>query len=154
MATEEKEPGMVILHANQVVGGSNNTGYYYENGADSAPKHAPKEGEDTPPAPATGATMSPEERELSAYIHDSARRAEVIAMLRQVTTAHELAFQVVATLYDEPLLFEQDVVKRSFIEPLLHFSTQLTHGKSVDNVRGQINKMLIEQRKNWKRRTL
>ena len=154
MATEEKDPGMVILHANQVIGGSNNTGYYYDHGQDGNGNPAWKREEDMSVAPSPRTGMTQEERELATYIQDPARRAEVIEMLRQVTTARELAYQVVARLHDEPLLFREVIVKRAFIEALLHFSTQIVHGKSVDNVRDQINMMLTEQRKNWKRRTL
>jgi len=55
----------------------------------------------------------------------------------------------VASLSDLPNIDRYVVVKKDFINSLLSFTPNLTHGNSVNNVREQINKM-VDQNK-WKR---
>ena len=94
-------------------------------------------------------SCSPEEQALAVYLQEASRREAVIAQLALVTTAREIAFKVVASLSDLPNIDRYVVVKKDFINSLLSFTPNLTHGNYFNNVREQINKM-VDQNK-WKR---
>jgi hypothetical protein len=48
-------------------------------------------------------------------------------------------------MLSEPRVGKDTVVKGTFIEVLLPFASRLTSGAKVDNVRQQINNMLMRQ---------
>ena len=52
---------------------------------------------------------------------------------------------VVSIMLGEPRVNKDTVVKGTFIEVLLPFASRLTSGAKVDNVRQQINNMLMRQ---------
>lgn len=150
MADNDKRMILNIGHVDQLNTGDHATFNHYAN-----PKAKEEKVEaEVEEAQATDLTpdyyMSDGEQKLSAFIQDPGRRAGVIRMLKRVTTARELAFEVVAHLHDEPLLNQKVIVSRPFIEAMLQFAPGIQQGRSVDNVRDQINKMWTEQRKNWK----
>ena len=63
-------------------------------------------------------------------------------LLGECTSAHDLA-GVVGIMLSEPHVDKDTVVKGTFIEVLLPFASRLTSGAKVDNVRQQINNMLM-----------
>ena len=65
-------------------------------------------------------------------------------LLGECATAHDLA-GVVSIMLSEPRVGKDTVVKGTFIEVLLPFASRLTSGAKVDNVRQQINNMLMRQ---------
>lgn len=150
MADNDKRMILNIGHVDQLNTGDYGTINYY-----AGPKAEEKKRERVvEEARATDLTpgyhMSEGEQKLSAFIQDPGRRTGVIRMLERVTTARELAFEVVAHLHDEPLLNRKVIVSRPFIEAMLQLAPGIQQGRSVDNVRDQINRMWTEQRKNWK----
>ena len=69
---------------------------------------------------------------------------EYTRLLGECATAHDLA-GVVSIMLSEPRVGKDTVVKGTFIEVLLPFASRLTSGAKVDNVRQQINNMLMRQ---------
>ena len=69
---------------------------------------------------------------LFTYVPDVKKVHEYTRLLGECATAHDLAGK-------------DTVVKGTFIEVLLPFASRLTSGAKVDNVRQQINNMLMRQ---------
>ena len=90
--------------------------------------------------------IRPEETEgiLFTYVPDVKKVHEYTRLLGECTTAHDLA-GVVSIMLSEPRVGKDTVVKGTFIEVLLPFASRLTSGAKVDNVRQQINNMLMRQ---------
>lgn len=147
---DENQPINVFLNVGQVNTASDVTMNYYESDSHKEKQPEAKTGEEQASDSDPHSQRDEDRRRLAAYIQDPDRRAMVVAMLAEVTSAHDLAFQVVAQLHEEPFLTRDIVVKRQFIETLLKLAPRIEHGKSVDNMRAQINKMLIAQWTNWK----
>lgn len=89
---------------------------------------------------------SPEAKKLALYIGKESLPA-FLAQIRDCNNATELALVVVSMLDQETKLTEEIVVRSSFIQLLLPFATNITSGKSVNNVRARINDALIARRK-------
>lgn len=89
---------------------------------------------------------SPEARKLALYIGEECLPG-FLAQIRDCNNATELALVVVSMLDQETKLTEEIVVRSSFIQLLLPFATNITSGRSVNNVRARINDALIARRK-------
>ena len=89
---------------------------------------------------------SPEARKLALYIGKESLPA-FLAQIRDCNNATELALVVVSMLDQETKLTEEIVVRSSFIQLLLPFATNITSGRSVNNIRARINDALIARRK-------
>lgn len=89
---------------------------------------------------------SPEARKLALYIGEEGREA-FLAQIRDCNNATELALVVVSMLDQETKLTEEIIVRSSFIQLLLPFATNITSGRSVNNIRARINDALIARRK-------
>ena len=89
---------------------------------------------------------SPEAMKLALYIGDKCLPA-FLAQIRDCNNATELALVVVSKLDQETKLTEEIVVRSSFIQLLLPFATNITSGRSVNNIRARINDALIARRK-------
>lgn len=81
---------------------------------------------------------------LFTYVPDVKKVHEYTRLLGECATAHDLA-GVVSIMLSEPRVGKDTVVKGTFIEVLLPFASRLTSGAKVDNVRQQINNMLMRQ---------
>jgi hypothetical protein len=81
---------------------------------------------------------------LFTYVPDVKKVHEYTRLLGECTTAHDLA-GVVNIMLSESLVGKDTVVKGAFIEVLLPFAPRLTSGGKVDNVRQQINNMLMRR---------
>lgn len=88
-------------------------------------------------------------QELALYVHDADRRATIVEQLRRALTARDIAFRVVADMEDLPTIDSYVVVKQKFIQPLLDLAVNVVQGRSINNVREQINKMLMQNK--WKK---
>lgn len=88
----------------------------------------------------------PEARKLALYIGEECLPG-FLAQIRDCNNATELALVVVSMLDQETKLTEEIVVRSSFIQLLLPFATNITSGRSVNNVRARINDALIARRK-------
>lgn len=89
---------------------------------------------------------SPEAKKLALYIGKESLPA-FLAQIRDCNNAAELALVVVSMLDQETKLTEEIVVRSSFIQLLLPFATNITSGRSVNNIRARINDALIARRK-------
>lgn len=89
---------------------------------------------------------SPEAKKLALYIGKECLPA-FLAQIRDCNNATELALVVVSMLDQETKLTEEIVVRSSFIQLLLPFATNITSGRSVNNIRARINDALIARRK-------
>lgn len=89
---------------------------------------------------------SPEAKKLALYIGKESLPA-FLAQIRDCNNATELALVVVSMLDQETKLTEEIVVRSSFIQLLLPFATNITSGRSVNNIRTRINDALIARRK-------
>lgn len=89
---------------------------------------------------------SPEAKKLALYIGEECLPA-FLAQIRDCNNATELALVVVSMLDQETKLTEEIVVRSSFIQLLLPFATNITSGRSVNNIRARINDALIARRK-------
>lgn len=89
---------------------------------------------------------SPEARKLALYIGEECLPAFLV-QIRDCNNATELALVVVSMLDQETKLTEEIVVRSSFIQLLLPFATNITSGRSVNNIRARINDALIARRK-------
>lgn len=89
---------------------------------------------------------SPESRKLALYIGEECLPA-YLAQIRDCNNATELALLVVSMLDQETKLTEDVIVRCSFIQLLLPFATNITSGRSVNNIRARINDALIARRK-------
>lgn len=89
---------------------------------------------------------SPEARKLALYIGKESLPA-FLAQIRDCNNATDLALVVVSMLDQETKLTEGIVVRSSFIQLLLPFATNITSGRSVNNIRARINDALIARRK-------
>lgn len=89
---------------------------------------------------------SPVAKKLALYIGKESLPA-FLAQIRDRNNATELALVVVSMLDQETKLTEEIVVRSSFIQLLLPFATNITSGRSVNNIRARINDALIARRK-------
>lgn len=94
---------------------------------------------------------SPEAKKLALYIGKESFTA-FLAQIRDCNNATDLALVVVSMLDQETKLTEETVVRSSFIQLLLPFATNITSGRSVNNIRARINDALIARRKSHPKR--
>lgn len=94
-------------------------------------------------------SLNDAECQLFTYVPDVKKVHEYVRLLGGCTTAHDLA-GVVDIMLGEPRVGKDIVVKAAFIEVLLPFASRLTSGAKVDNVRQQINNMLMTRGKGRK----
>jgi len=87
-------------------------------------------------------SLNDAECHLFTYVPDVKKVHEYVRLLGECTSAHDLA-GVVGIMLNEPHVGKSTVVKAAFIEVLLLFTFRLTSGAKVDNVRQQINNMLM-----------
>ena len=95
-----------------------------------------------PEATAGVESLNDAECHLFTYVPDVKKVHEYTRLLGECTTAHDLA-KAVSIMLGEPRVDKNTVVKGTFIEVLLPFASRLTSGAKVDNVRQQINNMLM-----------
>lgn len=74
---------------------------------------------------------------------------ETLSTLQRATEAREVA-EVVARLFGVSRIHSGHVVTKKFIEILIGVATNLESGRSINNVREHINKMIIYEK--WKQR--
>lgn len=74
---------------------------------------------------------------------------ETLSILQRATKAREVA-EVVARLFGVSRIHSDHVVTKEFIEILIGVATNLKSGRSVNNVREHINKMIIRDK--WRQR--
>ena len=86
--------------------------------------------------------IRPEETEGIESLNDA--ECLLFTYVPDVKKVHDLA-GVVSIMLSEPRVGKDTVVKGTFIEVLLPFASRLTSGAKVDNVRQQINNMLMRQ---------
>ena len=89
----------------------------------------------------TSASFSPEAEKLTRYFAQD-RILGFLDQIRGCNSATELAQFVVSMLNQETRLTEETVVKECFIILLLPLATNITTGRSVNNVRARINDAL------------
>ena len=89
---------------------------------------------------------SPEAKKLALYIGKESFTA-FLDQIRDCNNATDLALVVVSMLDQETKLTEEIVVRSSFFQLLLPFATNITSGRSVNNIRARINDALIARRK-------
>lgn len=94
---------------------------------------------------------SPEAKKLALYIGKESFTA-FLDQIRDCNNATDLALVVVSMLDQETKLTEETVVRSSFIQLLLPFATNITSGRSVNNIRARINDALIARRKSHPKR--
>ena len=82
---------------------------------------------------------SPEVRKLALYIGEECL-PDFLAQIRDCNNATELALVVVSMFDQETKLTEEIVVRSSFIQLLLPFATNITSGRSVNNIRHDRNR--------------
>lgn len=98
------------------------------------------------------APLTDDERRLMVYVETEERLRNYVASLKACKTAAEVGQVVALMCENEPLLFEQTVVKEEFIEKLIPFMISVERGKGIDNLRISINKALAERnRAKWKK---
>lgn len=89
---------------------------------------------------------SPEAKKLALYIGKE-RLPAFLDQIRDCNNATELALVVVSMFDQKSKLTEEIVVRSNFIQLLLPFTTKITSGRSVNNIRARINDALIARRK-------
>lgn len=94
---------------------------------------------------------SPEAKKLALYIGKESFTA-FLDQIRDCNNATDLALVVASMLDQETKLTEETVVRSSFIQLLLPFATNITSGRSVNNIRARINDALIARRKSHPKR--
>ena len=89
--------------------------------------------------------IRPEETEGIESLNDA--ECLLFTYVPDVKKVHEYTrlLGVVSIMLSEPRVGKDTVVKGTFIEVLLPFASRLTSGAKVDNVRQQINNMLMRQ---------
>lgn len=82
-----------------------------------------------------------EARKLLLYMEEE-RLPHYLSLIRACQSATELGQVVVDMCMQESKLTKEEIVKARFINLILPLATQLTQGKSVDNIRARINDAL------------
>ena len=83
--------------------------------------------------------LTDDERRLLVYIEKEESLRNYVASLAACKTAAEVGRVVAIMCENEPSLTEERIVKEEFIKNLLPFIDGVERGKSIDNLRVQIN---------------
>ena len=98
-----------------------------------------------------GATAEPpltdDERRLAMFVEKEESVRNYVANLKACKTAAEVGRVVVIMSENEPRLTEERIVKEDFIEKLVPFITNVQNGRSIANLRVQINNALAEHKR-------
>jgi len=91
--------------------------------------------------------LTDDERRLMLYVEEEESLRNYVASLAACKTAADVGKVVIMMYQNEPKLIEERIVKEEFIEKLLPFLDGLDKGKSIDNLRAQINNALAEHKR-------
>ncbi len=91
------------------------------------------------------------EQQFALYIINKERVRDYTMQLRRCTVAREVG-GTVATMVDNRDITKEQAVTQMFIEKLLPFLSNVSKGKSIDNLRVAVNNAL-EEHKNLQRTT-
>ena len=91
---------------------------------------------------------SDDERRLSLYIEKEERLQACIATLAACTTAQQVGEAVAQMCADEPKITAELIAKEKFIRLLFPFLTGVDKGKSIDNLRLNINEAWMAYKRN------
>ena len=98
-----------------------------------------------------GATAEPpltdDERRLAMFVEKEESVRNYVANLKACKTAAEVGRVVDIMSENEPRLTEERIVKEDFIEKLVPFITNVQNGRSIANLRVQINNALAEHKR-------
>ena len=92
-------------------------------------------------------SLTDEERRLHVFVEKEESLRNYVASLKACKTAAEVGQVVAIMCENEPHLDEVRIAKENFIETLIPFITGLYKGKSVDNLRIQIDKAWQERKR-------
>lgn len=82
---------------------------------------------------------------LLQYVDDREKIRQYIKDIATCTNAKELAGIIMSMHKNEGRITEDVIVKKQFINVMLSFASNITHGRSVDNVRKHINNILCDK---------
>ena len=98
------------------------------------------------------APLTDDERRLLMFIEKEGSLRNYTASLAACETAADVGKVVVIMSENEPRLTEERIVKEEFIEKLLPFITNVENGRTIANLRVQINNALAEHKRIHKNR--
>jgi len=93
------------------------------------------------------APLTDDERRLLVFIENEESLRNYVAQLKVCKTAAAVAEVVALMCENEPKLTEERIVKSTFIETLLPLIPEVEQGRSIDNIRVQINKVWPEHKR-------
>ncbi len=93
------------------------------------------------------APLTDDERRLLVFIENEESLRNYVAQLKVCKTAAAVAEVVALMCENEPKLTEERIVKSTFIETLLPLIREVEQGRSIDNIRVQINKVWPEHKR-------
>lgn len=93
------------------------------------------------------APLTDDERRLLVFIEKEESLRNYVAQLKVCKTAAAVAEVVALMCENEPKLTEERIVKSTFIETLLPLIPEVEQGRSIDNIRVQINKVWPEHKR-------
>lgn len=96
--------------------------------------------------------LTDDERRLLLYIEKEESLHNYVASLSACKTAADVGRAVVIMSENEPSLTKERIVKEEFIEKLLPFITNVQNGRSIDNLRVQINNAIADHKRLHKNR--
>ena len=91
--------------------------------------------------------LTDDERRLLVFIEKEESLRNYVAQLKVCKTAADVAEVVALMCENEPKLTEERIVKSTFIETLLPLIPEVEQGRSIDNIRVQINKVWPEHKR-------
>ena len=98
--------------------------------------------------------VNDDERRLSLYIEKEERLQACIATLAACTTARQVGEAVARMCADEPKITAELIAKEKFICLLLPFLIGVDKGKSIDNLRLNINEAWAAYKRNRQKKGL
>lgn len=98
--------------------------------------------------------LADDEHRLSLYIEKEGRLQAYIAVLSACTTAQQVGEAVAQMCVDEPKITAELIAKEKFIRLLLPFLIGVGKGKSIDNLRLNINEAWAAYKKNRREKGL
>ena len=110
--------------------------------------------EEAAPAEPSRSWLPDDERRLSLYIEKEERLQACIATLAACTTARQVGEAVARMCADEPKITAELIAKEKFICLLLPFLIGVDKGKSIDNLRLNINEAWAAYKRNRQKKGL
>ena len=95
----------------------------------------------------TEAPLTDDERRLLMFVEKEESLRNYVASLKACKTAADVGQVVAIMCENEPHLDEVRIDKEKFIETLIPFITSVGKGKSIDNLRIQIDKAWAERKR-------